>query len=239
MSETKLLEYLGAPINTWKFGGDDSYYRGISYRMKKAIECKLPEDVKTCYCGKAIDINYYVYNCEKKTIKILCNSCCNRFIPSHMERLRKFIGSDFKDYEYVGGVMNKNHRDNIDYKELHLFEHPRSRKFKKRFEFKREFPAYTDRCGCGHKIIRNDYIYNKNTDEIKIVGSTCMNHWADHNKFNNCKRCGLVTRAKDNICKSCKSTTTYCPCGGKYKSNGLRHFTTDKHRNYLRSLNQV
>ena len=104
MQDTKLLEYLGAPLNKWKFGGDDLYYLSMRNSMKHSLKCELPEDVKNCYCGKSIDYNYYVYNGDTKSIKILCNSCCNRFIPYHMDRLRKFVGSDFNDW--VWGRLN-------------------------------------------------------------------------------------------------------------------------------------
>jgi len=228
MEEKKLLEYLEAPLNKWKFGGDDSYYSNMRDSMLHSLKLKLPEDVKNCYCGKIIDINYYVYNSDTKTIKILCNNCCNRFIPSHMTKLRKFVGSDFKDWEYCGGTTSG----------CPSFESAKSEDiFEKYFGDSMLFPEYKDKCGCGHDIVRNEYIINKKTKELKILGSTCITHWTERNKFKNCKLCGLITNTKSGVCKSCKTVRVDCPCGGHYTGNPTRHLNTKKHKRYIESLN--
>lgn len=228
MQETKLIEYLGAPIKKWTFGGDDLYYRTMRDNMRHCLKLELPEDVKNCYCGKRIDCNYYVYNEDTKSVKILCNGCCNRFIPFHMKRLRKFVGSDFKDWEYCGGTTRG----------CPSIESDKSEKvFEEYFNDSIGFPPYEVECGCGHEIIRNEYIINKNTQEIKVLGSTCIKHWTERNKFKNCKLCGLITNRKNSICRSCKNVTVHCPCGGRYRDKGTSHFKTKKHKKYIESLN--
>lgn len=229
MEQKKLLEYLGAPLNKWKFVGDNKYYKNMTKHIEHNLKIKFPEDIKNCYCDKPIDINYYVYNPDTKSVKILCNGCCNRFIPSHMTKLRKFVGSDFKDWEYCGGTTIG----------CPSIESEKSEElFNEYFDGSMEFPAYTDKCGCGHDIIRNEYIYNKKTKQIKVVGSTCIKHWTSYNKLKDCTMCGLITKTKNGICKSCKSVTVNCPCGGRYKDKArYQHFKTKKHKAY--EQNQV
>ncbi len=228
MEQKKLLEYLGSPLNTWKFGGDDNYYSIMRDSMLNCLKRKIPDDVKNCYCGKTIDCNYYVYNDDRKSVKILCNGCCNHFIPHHMKRLRKFVGSDFKDWEYCGGTtsgcpsIETNKSEEI---------------FEEYFGDDMDFLPYVYRCGCGHDIRRNEYIINKKTKEIKILGSTCIKNWTERTKFKNCKLCGLITNTKNSVCKSCKNVTVHCPCGGHYTGSDARHLKTKKHKRYIDSLN--
>ncbi len=110
--------------------------------------------------------------------------------------------------------------------------------FEEYFNNSRALPSYEVKCGCGHEIIRNEYIYNKKTKQIKVVGSTCIKHWTSYNNLKDCTMCGLITKTQNGICKSCKSVTVNCPCGGRYKDKGrYQHFNTKKHKAY--EQNQV
>lgn len=220
-------------LKDWKFAGDSKYFT----KLVKIFKDFMPEDIDVCCCGNDIDVKYYITD-ERYNYEIVCSNCANYFIPTFMERLRKFVGSDFKDWEYVGGVENESHLDSMDYTELQAWDSDCARKFKEKFECKRDFPEYKNRCGCGHKIVRNDYIYNKKTDEIKILGSTCIKKFIPK-ALKSCIKCGTYhnnrTRSE---CNRCLTVRIDCRCGGRYNlKTSSRHFNTKKHKRYIESLN--
>lgn len=226
-------KFTTSKLKDWKFAGDSKYFT----KLVKIPEAFMPEDIDVCCCGNNIDVKYYITD-EKYNYEIVCSNCANYFIPTFMERLRNFVGSDFKDWEYVGGVEDESHLDCLQYDELTIWEPDCSRKFKERFDCKREFPEYKDRCGCGHKIKRNDYIYNKNTDEIKILGSTCIKKFIPK-ALKSCINCGTYhNNRKHSECNRCVSIIIDCRCGGRFnKKSEARHLKTKKHKRYIDSLN--
>jgi len=58
-------------------------------------------------------------------------------------------------------------------------------------------------CICGHEIIQNCWLRNKNNKEqIAILGNDCINFWVNPKL---CERCGEIHRnRKDNFCKKCR-----------------------------------
>jgi len=84
---------------------------------------------------------------------------------------------------------------------------------------------HTNKCICGNKIKINHYIHNEKTNDILVVGSTCMNIFEKEFGVNfkiNPKNCAWCLEILDdnrrNHCKKCKSNKSLI-CGEYVDNN--------------------
>jgi hypothetical protein len=64
-------------------------------------------------------------------------------------------------------------------------------------------PRFKNYCVCGQELERNCWIYNKNENRIKIIGSECINKFLD--KRRTCSICGEEHRNRIvNRCNDCR-----------------------------------
>lgn len=127
----------------------------------------------------------------------------------YVQTLIEELGDDFMNkWSYAGGNRGKRHKN---YFEL----------FNK--EKKLEEPEPTDRCACGHKIVENCYIYNKELNELRILGSCCIKKFLNEsNRGRTCKDCGSSHRnRKVNYCNDCRFK--YCENCAKKKNNNYKY----------------
>lgn len=79
-------------------------------------------------------------------------------------------------------------------------------------------PAYTNLCICGHPIVENCYLFNKNDNRVIVSGNCCIRRFIpEESRGKRCSICnGKHKNIKDNFCKKCRITSVIQ--FGKYKS---------------------
>tara|TARA_B110000208_G_C11672750_1_gene395850 strand:+ start:287 stop:955 length:669 start_codon:yes stop_codon:yes gene_type:complete len=74
-----------------------------------------------------------------------------------------------------------------------------------------DYPEDEDKCKCGHSITQQCYITNIHTDEVLVLGSTCINKFIPDGMKKKCNKCGNVHKnRKKNLCNTCQEI---CECG--------------------------
>lgn len=71
-------------------------------------------------------------------------------------------------------------------------------------------PDPSNKCACGHDIVNNAYVKHKNTNEISVVGSCCINKFMTKDqKSRKCVFCNKNHKNnKNSICNECRKI--YC-----------------------------
>lgn len=222
MEQKMLLEYLGAPLNTWEFFADNKYFfKNLISGNVKRLSLNLPPPRDVCCCGKEIKIRCYVINKDSKNIKLLCKTCSERFMSFKLISLQNHLGLEhgYDQLVYVPyqlcTLRNYFIRNNISLDKL---------------------PASRTHCGCTTKIKKQHIVYNKSTDEYKIIGSSCRRRFFNsQEKKHICPNCDKLHKSyRKSLCKNCVRTSVLCECGGRYKhKNKKQHFNSIKHRHYI------
>jgi len=125
------------------------------------------------------------------------------YIMSHryIDRMYYLLG-DFKSWVWVGGCHPK-HISILNKTEQYFHEY---------FKGKRDPPEYQVECLCGHPIIENCWIYNKELDKVETVGNCCIRRCKGTNDGENkngktkmCRNCNNPHKNKKTIyCNDCK-----------------------------------
>lgn len=118
----------------------------------------------------------------------------------YYKTLKENLG-DFNKWEYAGG--NKGRHNNY---------------FKIKFEYPTLPPPEENKCMCGHSIVEQCYIYNNETEELKVLGNCCIRKFIPKSG-RTCEDCGDPHKnRKWNKCKDCVKYICF-DCGTDCNSN--------------------